>query len=74
MKRIPFKCEFGHVTIKEFSSNQSTPSLIVCEKCKEEATAKMIRYEHPHNDKNYIHAWPSKELIKKYIPEMAVRF
>lgn len=33
MKQIPFKCKFGHVTIKNFSNKEERPSIVVCEKC-----------------------------------------
>lgn len=73
MKRIPFKCEFGHITIKEFSDYMNKPSVVVCERCKEEATAKIARYEHPYNNKKYIYKYPSKHLQEIYESEMAVR-
>jgi hypothetical protein len=32
MKRIPFKCKLGHVTIRKFNKAEQTYSRIICEK------------------------------------------
>lgn len=32
-KLIPYKCRFGHITIKKYSKNVEKPSEIVCPNC-----------------------------------------
>jgi hypothetical protein len=34
MKLIPFKCKFGHITIRECTN--PTPSKLICERCLKE--------------------------------------
>ena len=33
MKAIPYKCKFGHVTIRNYNSEQLKPSVTICEEC-----------------------------------------
>jgi len=54
MKRIPFKCSFGHITIVKFGSGEETLSVIECEQCKKLDDAIIFSFGYQHNSSKYL--------------------
>ncbi len=42
MKAVPYKCVFGHITIKKFSKDQPTTGTAICEECLKLAESESI--------------------------------
>lgn len=51
MKRVPYKCRFGHITILVFYNGQTTLGIIECGKC-EGLAGNLASYTKTDNSKS----------------------
>lgn len=74
MKSIPYKCKFGHISIKSFQDMEEKPSKVECDTCVSEQVMKVRIFkpkDNHHLAKQYI--WASNKTDNKTEVEMAVR-
>lgn len=72
MKQVPYKCEFGHITIIKFLPNQETTGTTVCNKCMNDNDPVTFTFGNKYNSGKY--TWFGKKQNSDSSLVMAVRF